>query len=95
VGNAIADLTVCGAVAPYNELLGGKLVAMLMASPEVREEYHRRYSSTPSIIASSMAGKPVRRPLDLVFISTTSLYGQRPNQYDRSRYRGRCGMGTG
>jgi hypothetical protein len=35
VGTAIADLTICGAVPPYNEILGGKLVAMLMVSPEV------------------------------------------------------------
>ena len=42
VGTAIADLTVCGAVPPYNELLGGKLVALLMAGPEMTAEYRRR-----------------------------------------------------
>jgi hypothetical protein len=83
VGTAVADLTVCGAIPPYNELLGGKLVAMLMTSPEVVTEYRRRYGSAPSVIASSMAGRSVRRPADLVFIGTTSLYGQRPSQYDR------------
>lgn len=83
VGTVIADLTICGAIPPYNEVLGGKLVAMLMASPEVVEEYRRRYRRVPSIIASSMAGRAVVRPPDLVFISTTSLYGRRPNQYDR------------
>jgi hypothetical protein len=83
VGTMIADLTICGAVPPYNELLGGKLVAMLMASPEVVEEYRRRYRKVPSIIASSMAGRAITRPSELVFISTTSLYGRRPNQYDR------------
>jgi hypothetical protein len=83
VGTVIADLTICGAIPPYNEVLGGKLVAMLMTSPEVVEEYRRRYRRVPSIIASSMAGRAVVRPADLVFISTTSLYGRRPNQYDR------------
>jgi hypothetical protein len=83
VGTAIADLTVCGAIPPYNELLGGKLVAMLAASPEVVREYERRYSAVPSVIASSMTGKQVVRAADLVFIGTTSLYGVRPNQYDR------------
>lgn len=83
VGTAIADLTICGAVPPYNELLGGKLVAMLAASPAVVAEYAKRYGSQPSIIASSMAGCAVKRSADLVFISTTSMYGQRPNQYDR------------
>lgn len=83
VGTAIADLTVCGAVPPYNEVLGGKLVAMLLVSPEMVEEYRKRYCGTPSVIASSMAGRPVSRAADLVFIGTTSLYGQRPSQYDR------------
>jgi hypothetical protein len=86
VGTEIADLTVCGAVPPYNALLGGKLVAMLATSPEVVLEYKRRYQSTPSIIASSMAGRPIVRSANLVFVGTTSLYGERPNQYDRTSY---------
>src|SRR5215467_10741404 len=83
VGTAIADLTVCGAVPPYNELLGGKLIAMLCVGPETVVEYRRKYGGIPSLIASSMAGKPVCRAADLAFIGTTSLYGQRPSQYDR------------
>src|SRR2546423_10221446 len=83
VGTAIADLTVCGGVPPYNEILGGKLVAMLMVGPEVVVEYRRRYGGIPSIIASSMAGQRVCREAELVFIGTTSLYGQRPSQYER------------
>ena len=82
-GTAIADLTICGAIAPYNEILGGKLVAMLAASPELVEAYRRRYSGRPSIIASSMAGRPVVRRADLVLVATTGLYGIRPSQYDR------------
>ncbi len=58
---------------------------MLMASPEVVVEYRRRYGGIPSVIASSMAGRPVYRAADLVFIGTTSLYGQRPSQYDSIR----------
>ncbi len=83
VGTAIADLTVCGAVPPYNALLAGKLTAMLSVSPAVVAEYRRRYGAATSIIASSMAGRPVQRSADLVFIGTTSLYGIRPSQYDR------------
>ncbi|MGY3547369.1 Druantia anti-phage system protein DruA [Bradyrhizobium sp. USDA 4469] len=90
VGTEIADLTVCGAVPPYNTLLGGKLVAMLAASPEVVLEYRRRYEAVPSIIASSMAGRAIVRPANLAFIGTTSLYGERPNQYDRTSYP--CGI---
>lgn len=83
VGTAIADLTVCGAVAPYQSILGGKLVSMLAVSPEVVAEYRKRYSTSASVIASSMAGREVRRPAELVFVGTTSLYGVRPCQYDR------------
>jgi hypothetical protein len=83
VGICIADLTVCGAVPPYGSLLGGKLVAMLAASPEVVAEYKRRYGKMASVIASSMAGKRIARPAELVFVGTTSLYGVRPSQYDR------------
>lgn len=85
VGNLIADLTVCGAIPPYNEILGAKLVSMLLVSPEVISEYRKRYAIQPSIIASSMAGRPIVRSSNLAFITTTSLYGQRPNQYDRAR----------
>ncbi len=83
VGNIIADLTVCGALPPYNEILGAKLVAMLLTIPKVINNYSKRYGKQPSVIASSMAGRPIVRDSNLVFITTTSLYGQRPNQYDR------------
>jgi hypothetical protein len=83
LGTAIADLTVCGAVAPYNEILGGKLTAMLAVSPEVIDEYKKKYGNAASVIASSMAGRRVVRSANLVFVGTTSLYGVRPSQYDR------------
>ncbi|WP_164964330.1 Druantia anti-phage system protein DruA [Rubrivivax sp. JA1026] len=83
VGTEIADLTVCGAIAPYSHLAGGKLVAMLATTPAVIAEYKRRYVNSPGIIASSMAGRPIGRPANLCYIGTTSLYGRRPNQYDR------------
>jgi len=83
VGTEIADLTVCGAIAPYSHLAAGKLVAMLAVSPPVITEYKRRYANSPGIIASSMAGRPLGRPANLCFIATTSLFGKRPSQYDR------------
>lgn len=83
VGTEIADLTVCGAVAPYSHLAAGKLVAMLAVSPITIAEYKRRYANSPGIIASSMAGRPIGRPANLCLIATTSLFGKRPSQYDR------------
>jgi hypothetical protein len=85
VGTAIADLTVCGAVAPYNHLLGGKLVSMLSVSPEVVRAYEARYADKPSEIASSLAGRPISRSAQLVYVGTTSLYGANSSQYNRVR----------
>lgn len=85
VGIDMMDITVCGAVAPYNVLLGGKLVCMLLGSPEVVNYYSNKYGEQPSIIASSMKGSPVRRPHNLVLLCTTSLYGVGSSQYNRVR----------
>ena len=88
VGTEIADLTVCGAVPPYNALIGGKLVGMLAVSPTVVRAYHDRYNAYASQIASSLAGRPIRRRSNLVFVGTTSLYGSNSSQYNRLRLPG-------
>ena len=85
VGTEIADLTVCGGVAPYSHLLGGKLVSLLSVSPTIVAAYHRRYAGYTSEIASSMAGRPITRQSQLAFIGTTSLYGSGSSQYNRLR----------
>lgn len=82
-GVDMMDITVCGAIAPYAELLGGKLVCMLLCSPEVTQYYRRRYRKHVSVIASSMKGEPVRRTPNLVLLCTTSLYGIGSSQYNR------------
>ena len=86
VGIDMMDITVCGAIAPYNRLLAGKLVSLLMASPAVIESYNQRYRRASSVIASSVAGKPVRRTPRLVLLGTTSLYGVGASQYNRLRF---------
>lgn len=83
VGVDMMDITVCGAIAPYNSLLGGKLVCMLLCSPEVTRYYARRYANQTSIIASAMKGEPVVRKPNLVLLCTTSLYGVGSSQYNR------------
>ena len=82
VGTVIADLTVCGAVAPYSALAAGKLVGALAVSPTVLRAYAEKYSR-PSEIASSMAGRPITREARLAVITTTSLYGVGSSQYNR------------
>ena len=87
LASQVADVSVCGAVAPYNPLLVGKLVALLMASNEVLGAYRSRYSSQVSIISSQMAGRAIYRPANLKVITTTSLYGRGSSQYNRLRLR--------
>jgi hypothetical protein len=83
LSSQVADLSVCGAVAPYNLLLGGKLVALLMSSAETLEFYRSRYARRASIISSQMAGRPIYRPAELKILTTTSLYGNASSQYNR------------
>lgn len=82
VGTVIADLTVCGALAPYNALAAGKLVGAMAVSPRVLTAYREKYTR-PSEIASAMAGRPILREARLSFVGTTSLYGSGSSQYNR------------
>lgn len=79
----LMDITTCGALPPYNEVLGGKLVSFLMASPQVIADYRKRYRNQESVIASRMKGEPVIRNPELVLLSTTSLYAVGSSQYNR------------
>ncbi|HKV78654.1 MAG TPA: Druantia anti-phage system protein DruA [Candidatus Sulfotelmatobacter sp.] len=83
VGIGMMDIMVCGAVAPYNAILGGKLTCLLMGSPEVVRAYAKKYADHVSIIASGMKGKKVQRIPRLVLLCTTSLYGNGSSQYNR------------
>ncbi len=85
LGIDMMDITVCGAIAPYNILLGGKLICMLLCSSEVVRFYNARYSEHESVIASSMAGRSVVRHPKLVLLGTTSLFGVGSSQYNRVR----------
>ncbi|WP_326634821.1 DUF4338 domain-containing protein [Nonomuraea fuscirosea] len=84
----VMELITCGAVAPYNQLLGGKLVAMLMTSPQVVVDVKNRYEGRVSLIASGMAGAPVTRAAALSVLTTSSLYAIGSAQYNRVRIPG-------
>lgn len=88
IGSSLMELNVCGAVPPYNEILGGKLVALLATSPQVIHDYKERYADKASEIASRLKGEPVCRPADLVYVGTTSLYYVGSSQYNRLRIPG-------
>ncbi len=83
-GANMLEITTCGAVAPYGRLLGGKLVALLMMSPQVGADYRAAYGN-PSIISSQMLNRPVIRDNALVYLGTTSLYVHGSSQYNRLR----------
>lgn len=85
IGTEVADLTVCGAIAPYREVIGGKLITMLTMSPTVVSTYRRKYQQNESEIASSIAGRSISRASKLAYIGTTSLYGTTSSQYNRVR----------
>lgn len=75
----VADAFVLGAVPPYAHLLGGKLVAMLAASDEVRACWREKYGGRTSLIAGES------RDGRLAMITTTSALG-RSSIYNRLRF---------
>ncbi|MDC1100179.1 DUF4338 domain-containing protein [Gammaproteobacteria bacterium] len=79
----IMDISVCGAVFPYNHLIGGKLVALLMTSNEARDIFNERYQNSDSQIAQKMAGRKLRKRSNLRCLTTTSIYGVGSSQYNR------------
>jgi virulence-associated protein VapD len=83
IGSNVMEIIVCGAIPPYNELLGGKLVGMLACSPTVIRDCTKKYEHQVSEIASRMKGKRVVRDSRLVFLGTTSLYAIGSSQYNR------------
>ena len=72
----VMDAYVVGAVPPYSHIIGGKLVAALMTSKEVKRSYERKYLGTESVIR----GKKHRARL--VLLTTTSALG-RSSIYNR------------
>lgn len=72
----VMDAYVVGALPPYSFLLGGKLVAALMGSVEVKAAYERKYLGREAVIS----GKENRARL--VLLTTTSALG-RSSIYNR------------
>jgi hypothetical protein len=72
----VLDAYVLGAVPPYSNLLGGKLIATVIRSKEVAEIFRSRYRHT----AGTISGK--RKQAQLVAVTTTSALG-RSSIYNR------------
>ncbi|TCS72154.1 uncharacterized protein DUF4338 [Sulfuritortus calidifontis] len=74
--NRTMDVYTIGAIPPYSHLLGGKLVAGLVASDEVRQAYWRLYAGKRTVMQDEMIEQP------LVAATTTSAFG-RSSIYNR------------
>jgi hypothetical protein len=68
-----------GALPPYNELLGGKMVALALTCNEIREYYKEKYKDYISII------KGRKLEPELLFITTASAFGK-SSLYNRLQY---------
>ena len=85
IGTNLLEITTCGAVPPYNRILGGKLVALLLLSPQVAADNKRRYGHEPTIIRSQLKNTRVVPDSTLVWLGTTSLFSHGSSQYERLR----------
>jgi hypothetical protein len=72
----VLDAYVLGALPPYSHLLGGKLIASLLRTKEVRDAFKLRYGRSRGVISRKR-----KRP-SLVMVTTTSALG-RSSVYNR------------
>ena len=79
--SSLMDAYVLGAVPPYSRLLGGKLVASLLASSEIAGDFKTKYSEYTGIISGIKESKP------LAAITVTSALG-RSSIYNRVKLPG-------
>jgi hypothetical protein len=77
----VMDAYVLGAVPPYSFILGGKLIACLLRTTELRDLFQKRYSNTCGVISKK------KKRSALVMITTTSALG-RSSVYNRLRLSG-------
>jgi hypothetical protein len=77
----VMDAYVLGALPPYGELLGGKLIACLLRSREIRDSFSKKYGERKSIIS----GKKKHAALGM--ITTSSSLG-RSSIYNRLKLNG-------
>jgi hypothetical protein len=75
------DAYVLGAVPPYNKLLGGKLVACLVRSREIYNDFTRAYGNTTGIISRR------KKKARLLAVTTSSSMG-RSSVYNRLKLGG-------
>ena len=78
----VVEAYVLGSVPPYSLLIGGKLIALLAVSNEVRETFRRKYQGKTSVIRER------EQPGEIALITTTSALG-RSSLYNRLKFKDR------
>jgi hypothetical protein len=77
----VMDAYVLGALPPYNQLLGGKLISCLIRTREVRDDFAEKYAESRGIISRK------RKKAQLVMVTTSSSLG-RSSIYNRLKLGG-------
>lgn len=77
----VMDAYVLGAVPPYSQLLGGKLVGAMVAAKEIQEDFQSQYGDSQGLISG------IRKGAELALVTTTSALG-RSSIYNRLRLPG-------
>ena len=70
-----------GALPPYNDIRGGKLVALLMTAEIVRKKFQKKYKNKKTIMEERNI------PPNLLFLTTTGAYGKSAI-YSRLKFQG-------
>lgn len=70
-----------GALPPYNDIRGGKLVALLMTAEIVRKKFQKKYKDQKTLLLGR------KLPSNLLFITTTGAYGK-SSVYNRLKFQG-------
>jgi hypothetical protein len=70
-----------GALPPYNNILGGKMVALSVTSNEIRKAYNKKYKGVTTLMEERII-EP-----QLLFVTTTSAFGK-SSVYNRLKYDG-------
>ncbi len=69
-----------GALPPYNNFLGGKLVSSLITTNKIIETFHNKYNKQKTLLLNR------KIPANLLFITTTGAFGK-SSIYNRLKYK--------
>ncbi len=70
-----------GALPPYNDIRGGKLVTLLMTAEIIRKKFQKKYKGQKTLLLGR------KLPSNLLFITTTGAYGK-SSVYNRLKFQG-------